>query len=177
MDHNIYKTPASDLGEQPESSLLSKKKRIFIVILCYLLSSIGLLTLVSWLISAMINFDGSLLTILPFVIIVPMWMHIKMSRAWIEDLRLGKKIPIIGTALSLTPLSILAAEDLLSTGYSHAITVVVGSGVFAMLFFSPMILLAIYLCIFHSSKNSIKTNNLRSIMDSQRNNHEAYTGK
>ncbi|MFV8782387.1 hypothetical protein ACNKU7_08185 [Microbulbifer sp. SA54] len=91
MDRNIYRTPASDLGEQPDSSLLRKKKRVFIVILCYLLSSIGLLTLAGWIISAIFDFDGSLFTILPFIIIAPMWMHIKMSRAWIEDIRLGKK--------------------------------------------------------------------------------------
>lgn len=130
----------------------SKLKRILVVILCYLLSGVGILFMVIVINEEFRKFDWSLLDILAITSLLAWLFHILMSFSWIMDKKLGKTIPLVGTVLALLPFISFPAFDALAKfnfGVNFGFFVSLLAGLTQMLFFLPAIILAIYLVKYH----------------------------
>ena len=123
------------------------KKRIFIVLLCYLSSFYGLFGSITIAIEELKNID-SLHDLLVLTWLSVWGFHITMSVNWIKDNRLGKNIAIVGTLLGI--ISILYP---LFPGENPIIAtpVLLVGALFKLQVVIPSVSLAIYLVIFHSS--------------------------
>ncbi len=135
--------------ELPLSKALGTKmkKRIIIVLLCYLLSFYGLFGSITIAIEELKSIVS--LHVLLVLIWLSAWgFHITMSVNWIKDIRLGKNIAIAGTLTGLISITfpLFPAEDPVI-----ATPVLLVGALFKLQVVLPSVLLAIYLVIFHSS--------------------------
>lgn len=123
------------------------KKRIFIVLLCYLLSFYGLFGSITIAIEELKNID-SLHDLLVLTWLSAWGFHITMSVNWIKDNRLGKNIAIAGTVLGMISIiyPLFPSENPII-----ATPVLLVGALFKLQVVIPSVLLAIYLVIFHSS--------------------------
>lgn len=123
------------------------KKRIFIVLLCYLLSFYGLFGSITIAIEELKSID-SLHDLLVLTWLSAWGFHIIMSVNWIKDNRLGKNIAIAGTVLGIISITypLFPSENPIM-----ATPVLLVGALFKFQVVLPSVLLAIYLVIFHSS--------------------------
>jgi len=118
------------------------KKRLFIVLLCYLLSSYGIL--VSILGVEKFRKINSILDLLELSWVAAWVFHLVMSVSWIKDKRLGKNVAIVGSMLGVISL-------ILSSLFAFSYPVgSVSFVLFYLLSVLPCFLLAIYLVMYHS---------------------------
>ena len=123
------------------------KKRIFIVLLCYLLSFYGLFGSITIAIEELKSID-SLHDLLVLTWLSAWGLHLTMSVNWIKDNRLGKNIAIAGTVLGMISITypLFPSENTII-----ATPVLLVGALFKFQVVLPSVLLAIYLVMFHSS--------------------------
>jgi hypothetical protein len=122
-------------------------KRLSIVVICYVLSSFGIIIPIAVSFEELRRFDGSFKDMVAIAWITSWLFHVLMSFFWVINKRIGSIIPIIGTTVALFSFAI-PLSDLLSDSDGSAI------GILIMLFlpivyFLPCLILAVYLVYFH----------------------------
>lgn len=152
MSYDSYKAPDSLLDIKNVNSA----KRFLVVIVCYLLSGLGILILLVEGLKDLKSFDWSWGDIFTIVCFIAWLFHFGMSIFWVFGIRLGKRIPILGTVLALLPfVSIFVINPFPFSAASIFISLF--TIVFIMFFFLPTIVLAVYLISYHS-KGSPRNN-------------------
>ena len=129
-------------------------RRIFVVVVCYLLSSYGLL--LSLMLIGMSGIKSLGGTLVGMLILFAWACHIMMSINWVIDKPVKKWVPLFGTLAGVMGLMLWPVAD--STVKEFAITDILRAAAMGLVPTLPCFLLAIHLVRFHLRAQSGRTN-------------------
>ncbi|WP_144208298.1 hypothetical protein [Shewanella donghaensis] len=120
-------------------------KRLLIVLLCYFLSSFGILGSIA---GALEEFReiNSMQDLLALVWLAAWVFHLVMSVQWIKDNRLGKNFTLTGTLFGLV--SVISPSLVFAIPFAIPFAILGSFSLLAVVL--PCFLLAIYLVMYHS---------------------------